>query len=114
MSQAGARIEATLTRGYQVTMPSAVRKILGLEPGEKVLFEVSGENVTLVKAATREEQLKAVLEKMDQISAKYEKTKTPEQRELMRRTQGWTAGQYREYMDQLPENRAKIKEKYNV
>ena len=38
---------STLTERYQTTIPAEVRKALGLEPGQRILYEVRGETVVL-------------------------------------------------------------------
>ena len=39
---------STITAKGQTTVPKAVRKILGIEPGDKIAFHVDGQRVTLV------------------------------------------------------------------
>jgi antitoxin PrlF len=38
---------STLTSKYQATVPSDIRKILGLKAGDKIAFEVEKDKVTL-------------------------------------------------------------------
>ena len=38
---------STLTERYQTTIPAEVRQALGLEPGQRILYEVRGETVVL-------------------------------------------------------------------
>ena len=40
-----------LTKKYQATIPAAVREILGIMPGDSVLFEVEEGQVVLKKAS---------------------------------------------------------------
>jgi antitoxin PrlF len=40
---------ATITQKGQATIPSEVRKVLGLEPGDKIGFEISDGEVRLKK-----------------------------------------------------------------
>ena len=40
-----------MTQRSQVTVPSAVRKVLGLKPRDRITFEVSGNQVTIRPAA---------------------------------------------------------------
>ena len=42
-------ISARLTSKGQITIPSAVRKALGLQDGDRVVFRVDGERATLAR-----------------------------------------------------------------
>lgn len=44
---------ATVTRKGQVTIPAATRKAAGLEPGDRVLFLVEGERISLIPVPQR-------------------------------------------------------------
>ena len=37
--------QSTITRGGQVTLPAKVRRKLGLEPGDRVVFRIEGDTV---------------------------------------------------------------------
>ncbi len=39
-----------LTKKYQTTIPAAVRKVLHLEAGDAVVFDINGDDVSLRKA----------------------------------------------------------------
>lgn len=42
----------TITTKGQVTIPKKIRKELGLQPGDKVVFRKEGENIVLKPAST--------------------------------------------------------------
>lgn len=108
------RIVTTMSKGYQITVPSVVRKALGLEPGDPVEFELEKGRVVLVRAETREEKMKRIFADLDRIRAEQERQMTPEQKEFAKMAAGWTVNQYREYIDNLPETKAYVKEKYGI
>lgn len=108
------RVEATLSAGYQFTAPSLLRSKLNLKPGDKVVFDTDKVVVTVEKAETREEKIKRTFAKLAEIRAEQEARMTPEQREFAKKTAGWTMSQYHEYIDNLPETKAYLKEKYGV
>lgn len=43
---------AKVTSKGQVTIPAAIRKLLGIQEGDKVLFVEEGEKVVMVNAST--------------------------------------------------------------
>ena len=51
-------VTTTMSKAYQITVPSVVRKALGLEPGDPVDFEIDRGRAILVRAETREEKIK--------------------------------------------------------
>lgn len=108
------KIEATMSAGYQITVPSVVRKLLGLEPGDKLAFDTDAKSMTVEKAETREEKIKRIFAELDDMKREREKRMTPEQKAFAKKTAGWTVNQYHEYYDNLPETKAYIKEKYGV
>lgn len=107
-------VTTTMSKGYQITVPSVVRKALGLEPGDAVNFRMERGQAVLKKMPTREEQIRAMLKEFDKLNEEYEKRMTPEQKEFAKMTAGWTARQYREYIDSLPETKQYWKAKYGV
>lgn len=107
-------VTTTMSKAYQITVPSTIRKTLGLEPGDEVDLEVLGDGVRLSKAMSREEKIRRVFAKLDELKVKREKHMTPEQKKFAEMSKGWTANQYREYIDSLPETKEYIKEKYGV
>lgn len=46
-------LRATLNSRGQVTMPASIRRAVGLEPGDQVLFLVEGRRLTLIPVPTR-------------------------------------------------------------
>ncbi len=107
-------VTTTMSKGYQITVPSVIRKALGLEPGDAVNFRMERGQAVLKKMPTREEQIRAMLKEFDKLNEEYEKRITPEQKEFAKMTAGWTARQYREYIDSLPETKQYWKAKYGV
>lgn len=107
-------VTTTMSKAYQITVPSIVRKALGLMPGDSVDLKVEKGRAILRKAETREEQVKAMLEEFDQLNKQHRKRMTPEQKKFAKMAAGWTVNQYHEYFDSLPEAKAYIKEKYGV
>lgn len=107
-------VTTTLSKAYQITVPSVIRKALGMAPGDTVEFVIERGQAVLRKAETREEQVKRVFAELDRIRAEQEKQMTPEQKAFAKMAVGWTANQHREYIDNLPETKAYIKEKYGV
>ncbi len=105
-------ITATLSQGNQITVPSAIRKALGLTPGDGLVFDT--ERRTYAKAETQEEAVKRIFRELDQLQAERRKHRTPEQKAFDEMTRGWTANQYREYIDKLPETITHRKEKYGL
>src|SRR5579885_2898815 len=59
-----------LTRNGQVTLPAAIRRRLGLKPGDKVAFVQDGEQVTMQPALSIAERTAGSL-------AQYRKTPVP-------------------------------------
>lgn len=43
-------IQTRVTAKAQTTVPRAVRKALGVEPGDELIWEIEGSRVTLVRA----------------------------------------------------------------
>ena len=60
---------ATLTRTGQITVPKGVREIIGIKPGQKVIFEKKGDKVVLSKRVSDEE----FFAEIDQIVGKKAK-----------------------------------------
>ena len=46
-------LETTLTQKGQVTIPLEVRRLMGLEPHDRVRFEIEGDTVRITKASSR-------------------------------------------------------------
>lgn len=105
-------ITVPLSKGNQITVPSIMRKKLGLKPGESMAFDTDQQ--TYAKAETQEEKIKRIFAELEEMKIEREKHMTPEQRAFAKKTAGWTVSQYHEYFDNLPETKAYIKEKYGV
>ncbi len=107
-------ITTTLSKGYQITIPSAMRKALDLKAGDPIEITNTNNTITLTKAETQEENVRRVLRELDEIRTRHKAHMTAEQRAFAEKTRGWTANQFREYLDNTPEHKAYIKEKYGV
>ena len=107
-------VTTTMSKAYQITVPSVVRKALRLEPGDPVEFEMEQGRAVLVRAETREEKIKRVFADLDKIRERELSRMTAEQKERIEMSKGWTVNQYHEYIDNLPETKAYIKEKYGI
>jgi len=103
-------VTTTMSKAYQITVPSAIRKMLGLEPGDAVDFKVLGNGVRLSKAMSHEEKVKRAFKDLD----KWRESLPKETKELIEKHAGWTVNQLREYYDNLPETKAYLKEKYGI
>ncbi len=107
-------VTTTMSKAYQITVPSVIRKALGLEPGDPVDFKMERGRAILRRAETREEQVRRVFAELDRLKEEREKQMTPEQLEMAKKMAGWTINQYHEYYDNLPETKAYLKEKYGI
>lgn len=107
-------VTTTMSKAYQITVPSVIRRMLGLEPGDPVDFKMERGRAVLVKAETQEEQVRKMVAEFDRLNEESRKRSTPEQKKLMEMTKGWTVNQFHEYFDNLPETKEYIKEKYGV
>ena len=107
-------VTTTLSKGYQITLPSAMRKALKLEAGDEIVLEQQKGGILVKKALTREEQIKKMFDELDVIRKEQEKQMTPEQKAFAKMSAGWTVNQYHEYFDNLPETKKYNKEKYGV
>ena len=76
---------ATVTKTGQITIPKSVREILGVKPGQKVVFERKKDTITIEKSKTAEE-----------IGAKIHALIPDYVRENAKKNAGKTAGQIRE------------------
>ena len=107
-------VTTTVSKAYQITVPSVVRKVLGLAPGDPVDFEIEKGQAVLKKAETKEEKIRRVFAELDRMKEAREKHMTPEQKAFAKMSAGWPINQYHEYYDGLPETKAYVKEKYGV
>lgn len=104
------QIMSRLSNGYQITLPSALRKAFNIGAGDEVEMVETKEGILLRKALTREERVKAVFESLDE----WREDLPEEAKEKIKKYAGWTANQYREYIDSLPETKARMEEKYGA
>lgn len=105
---------STLSSAYQITVPSVVRKAMGLVVGDKLEFTMNGNAVAITKTKTQKELVEEMLQTFDRMNKEQERRMTPEQKKFAKMSAGWTINQYHEYFDSLPETKAYIKEKYGV
>lgn len=108
------RVEATMSAGYQFTAPSLLRKALNLKPGDKIVFDTDKKEITVKKAETREDKIRRAFAKLDEIREREFGRMTPEQKRFVEMSKGWTINQYHEYIDNLPETKARMEKKYGV
>lgn len=101
-------VTTTMSKAYQITVPSVIRKALGLEPGDPVDFDLRGHEAILVRAETQEEKIKRTLTKLDKIRENL----PTEAKANMRKYAGWTASQLRDHYYDTPEGKAEMERKY--
>lgn len=104
------QVVTKISSGYQITLPSALRKALGLGAGDDIVLEERDGGVLLKKALTREEKL----EQMFTDLKEWREGLPEETKKLIEKHAGWTANQYHRYYDNLPETREYIRKKYGV
>lgn len=107
-------ITAKISSVGQITLPSAVRKILNVGAGDEIEMVMKDGEVAMRKAETKEERIRRVFAEFDRLNEEHQKRMTPKQKRFAEMSRGWTANQYREYIDNLPETRAYMKEKYGI
>ena len=94
----------------QITLPRAVRELLGVKAGDEVEVSLRNNVVQLRRAETHEEKVRRVFREMEE----WNNNLPEEVKANIRKHAGWTINQYHEYYDNLPETKAYIKEKYGV
>lgn len=99
-----------ISKGYQITLPSALRRAFHLEAGDEIVVEESKDGILIKKALTREEKVKEGFARLDE----WRESLPGEAKEKIREYAGWTASQYREHIDNLPETKVYMKEKYGI
>lgn len=104
------QITTKLSSGYQITLPSALRKAFNLEAGDEVVIEECRDGIFMKKALSREEKVKRVFAELDE----WRESLPDETKEEIQKHAGWTVNQYRECFDNLPETKAQVKEKYGI
>lgn len=108
------KVTTTMSKAYQITVPSVVRKALGLMPGDPVDIKMERGQAVMRRAETREERIKRAFANLERLKQEREKRMTPEQKKFAEMSAGWTVNQYREYIDNLPETKQHLKEKYGI
>ncbi len=103
-------VTTTISKAYQITVPSAVRKMLGLKPGDVVDFKMLGDRVTLSKAMSHEDKVKQAFADLD----RWRESLPSKTKKLIEKHAGWTVNQLHEHYDNLPETKNYLKEKYGV
>lgn len=103
----------TLNRSSQVTLPKALRELLGVELGSHLAYRRVGKRKQVVI-----EREPTFAERMDAVRAKIDARLTPEERalraELIEKNRGKTASELRDEWDRSPEGRAYYHEKYGA
>ncbi len=77
----------TLSKSYQVTIPSAMRKVFKLEAGDTIEVVECREGILLKKALSREEKIKRVFEDLEE----WRERLPSEAKDDISKTAGWTA-----------------------
>ena len=91
---------ATLTKTGQITIPKPVRLILGIEPGQRVIFKKTKDSVSIAREKTAEE-----------ISAEIDAIIPDETRAYhMREYAGMTSSEIREKWFKTPDAKKYFKE----
>ena len=87
----------------QITLPKAIRDVLGVKIGDRVKFDVEKEEVKVSR-------VKDIYEVLAEIDAE----RTPEQRERIKKIAGKTVRELREEWENSEEAAKYYKEKYGV
>lgn len=58
-------VTTTMSKACQITVPSVVRKAMGLKPGDEVDFVLEEDGVRLIKLLTKEERIKRGFAELD-------------------------------------------------
>ena len=103
-------VMTTMSKAYQITVPSKVRRALGIEPGVPLELRMRGDEMVIKRALTHEERVKQLFEELGE----WRKGLPEETKALIRKHAGWTVNQYHEYYDNLPETKKYMKEKYGL
>ena len=104
------QVVTKISSGNQITLPSALRKALGLEPGDDVVMAEKDGGILLKKALTREEKVKQMFAEL----AEWRESLPDEVKERIKEHAGWTINQYHQYYDSLPETKEYLRKKYGV
>lgn len=104
------QVDAAISSANQITLPQRLRKELNLKAGDKISFNFAGGDIRVTKAETHEEKVKRVFADLE----KWRDGLSDETKKLIKERAGWTANQYREYIDSQPEVIAARKERYGI
>lgn len=104
------QVQTKLSKGHQLTLPSAIRKAMSIGANSPITLIYDKGTLTLKKAETPEENLHRVFRELDE----WRENLPQSVKDNIKKHAGWTANQYREYIDNLPETQAYRKEKYGI
>ena len=104
------QVEVVMSSANQITVPSQLRKMLGLKAGDKLAFHLGDKAITITKAESDEEKTRRIFRQLDE----WRESLPEEVKENIKKHAGWTANQYHEHYDNTPEHKAYIKEKYGI
>ncbi|HEU0013082.1 MAG TPA: type II toxin-antitoxin system PrlF family antitoxin [Longimicrobium sp.] len=88
-------LTSTVTAKAQTTLPSGVRKALGVKPGDKVSYVIRGDEAVIRKAAAEEEQdpvLGAFLDFIERDMAEHPERLRTMPKDLFDRMRALTVG----------------------
>lgn len=101
-------IRAKISSVGQITLPSAIRKLIGVKAGDEIELVADDGVVFMKKPETLEENISRVSRELDELN----QTLPDNVKENIKKYAGWTVSQYREYYDNLPETKKKIRAQY--
>lgn len=101
-------VRAKISSVGQITLPSTIRKLIGVGAGDEVELIADGDVVFMKKPETLEENIARVSRELDNLNQSL----PDEVKENIRKHAGWTVSQYHEYYDKLPETREQVRAKY--
>lgn len=87
----------------QITIPKEMREDLDWCPGDVLVFTPQKEGFEVSKRMGLREEM-----------ATWRQGLSKETNEMIKKTAGWTIGQYHEYFDNLPENIAEMEREYGL
>lgn len=108
------QVTTTLSRASQITIPSAMRKKLGLEFNDPVDITLKKNTIVIQKAESQADAIQRIFSELDSLRREHERHMTPEQKSFAKQSTGWTIDQYHKHFDNLPETQKYLKEKYSV
>lgn len=103
-------VTAKLSSSYQITVPSVLRKALNLEVGDEVEMLETEAGILFKKQKSHEERVKQAFAEID----KWREGLSDESKGLIKKYAGWTVKQYHGYLDNLPETKTRMEEKYGA